>query len=137
MNTKILTATLLISAAALAPFQARADGDAANGAKLYPIKCGTCHALDTNKIGPMQRGVIGRKAGIAVGYTYSAGLKASGITWDKASLINGWSILPRWFPAPRCRSACPMRKSVPISSLISKPASKPKDTEHPQNEERV
>ena len=92
MNKNQALAALLV-ALALAPLPAFADGDAANGAKLYPVKCGTCHALDANKIGPMQRGVIGRKAGIAVGYNYSPALKASGITWDEAT-VDKWLVNP-------------------------------------------
>ena len=77
----------------LASTPARADGDAVNGAKIYPAKCGMCHSLDANKIGPMQRGVIGRKAGVVDGYAYSGALKASGLTWDVAT-VDKWLVNP-------------------------------------------
>ena len=94
MNKALLSAALFISAVCVfAPQAARAGGDAANGAKLYPLKCGTCHALDLNKVGPMQRGIIGRKAGTAAGYNYSPALKASGITWNEAT-IDKWLVKP-------------------------------------------
>ncbi|WP_421837701.1 c-type cytochrome [Novosphingobium sp.] len=56
------------------------------GAKLYQAKCGTCHSLDANRIGPAHRGVFGRAAGSAPAYRYSPALKASGIVWTAASL---------------------------------------------------
>ncbi len=56
------------------------------GAALYQARCGTCHSLDANRIGPAHRGVFGRKAGSATGYSYSPALKASGIIWNAANL---------------------------------------------------
>ena len=47
------------------------------------------NALDQNKVGPMQRGLIGRKAGTAPGYGYSTALKESGITWTEAK-VDQW-----------------------------------------------
>jgi cytochrome c len=63
-----------------------ADGDATKGAAIYKAKCAMCHAPDQNKIGPKSAGVVGRKAGSLPDYTYSTALKASGQTWDVASL---------------------------------------------------
>jgi len=86
-NTFIATAFFASVLSLFAAAPAHAEGDASNGEKLYPTKCGTCHSLDNNKIGPMQRGVYGRKAGTAVGYKdYSPALVASGITWDENTL---------------------------------------------------
>lgn len=62
------------------------SADTLPGAKLYQAKCGTCHSLDANRIGPAHRGVFGRAAGSAAGYSYSPMLKASGIVWNAASL---------------------------------------------------
>lgn len=93
MNKYIVPALCAVAFLSFAASPAYADGDVANGAKIYPAKCGACHALDVNKIGPMQRGVVGRKAGVAVGYTYSPALKTSGITWDVAT-IDKWLVNP-------------------------------------------
>lgn len=93
MNKILPLSLLVLGLACSAATPAYADGDAANGAKLYPAKCGMCHALDANKIGPMQRGVVGRKAGAVDGYSYSAALKASGIAWDVAT-IDKWLVNP-------------------------------------------
>lgn len=60
--------------------------DALPGAALYKAKCTTCHSLDANKIGPSHRGVFGRVAGTAPGYSYSPALKSSGIIWNAANL---------------------------------------------------
>ncbi len=58
----------------------------ANGARLYQAKCGSCHSIATNKIGPAHKGVFGRKAGMAAGYNYSPALRSSNITWNAATL---------------------------------------------------
>jgi cytochrome c len=63
-----------------------ADGDAANGAKLFS-RCSVCHsATGQNKIGPTLAGVYGRKAGSLEGFKYSKALLASGLTWDDDTL---------------------------------------------------
>jgi cytochrome c2 len=61
-------------------------GDPARGKIVFQKRCTGCHALDGDREGPRLSGVFGRKAGSRPGYEYSAGLKNSGILWDKASL---------------------------------------------------
>lgn len=69
---------------------ARAEpADSVPGAKLYQARCGTCHSLDANKIGPAHRGVFGRVAGTEPGYSYSPALKASGLIWN-AQTLDQW-----------------------------------------------
>ena len=49
--------------------------------------CAACHTSDgTNGLGPTAKGLYGRKAGTAKGFTYSAALKKAGVTWDDKSL---------------------------------------------------
>ncbi|TXG81439.1 MAG: c-type cytochrome [Sphingomonadales bacterium] len=60
---------------------------------LYP-SCTGCHSLDENDIGPLHRGVLGRKAGAVPGYAYSQALKASGIVWTPEAL-------DRWLTGPQ------------------------------------
>lgn len=69
-------------------------GDATRGALAYAASCGSCHSLDSNRVGPAHRGVYGRKAGSAPGYAYSAAVRKSSIIWDAAAL-------DRWLQDPR------------------------------------
>jgi cytochrome c len=87
---------LLVLLAMLMLFpSAAAAADASHGEELYQ-GCQDCHSLDTNDVGPMHRGVFGRKAGSVADYSYSASLKSSGITWDEQSL-DRWLTDPRGF----------------------------------------
>jgi cytochrome c len=67
-------------------------GDPMRGKALYQA-CTACHSVDENDLGPKHRGVFGRRAGSVVDYSYSAALKASGLTWDR-------STLDRWLANP-------------------------------------
>ena len=64
-------------------------GDAKTGAALYQQHCTACHAIDSNKIGPAHRGVVGRRVGSLPGYKYSAELAASRLRWTPQTL-NKW-----------------------------------------------
>lgn len=81
----IAATTILPSAdgAAQAPAPASAPNE---GAELYQAKCGGCHSLAANKIGPAHKGVFGRKAAMVAGYNYSPALRAAKITWDSKTL---------------------------------------------------
>jgi cytochrome c len=68
-------------------------GDATRGKLVFEKRCTGCHALEADREGPRLGGVFGRKAGGVAGFTYSAGLKRSGITWDAATL-------ERWLADP-------------------------------------
>jgi len=86
-------AALLLTAASSRA--AAAAGDADRGETLYQ-GCQDCHSLDKNDVGPKHRGVFGRKAGSIADYSYSDGLKQSGLTWDEASL-DKWLTDPQAF----------------------------------------
>lgn len=62
-----------------------AAGNAARGQTLYK-GCADCHAINENAVGPMHKGVVGRKAGSVPGYDYSPDLKNSGIVWTEDNL---------------------------------------------------
>jgi cytochrome c len=76
-----LTIPVGITLPAMATAQSKPDG-----AALYQAKCGGCHSIATNRIGPAHKGVYGRKAGMAPGYKYSPALKTSGIVWNDQTL---------------------------------------------------
>jgi cytochrome c len=70
------------------------DGDALRGARLYDSRCTGCHALDSNRVGPLHRGVFGRRAGGVAGYAYSPALANADLTWNEATL-------DRWLSNPQ------------------------------------
>lgn len=63
--------------------------DSQHGEKLYEARCGGCHSLDKNRIGPMHRGVVGRKVATVAGFHYSKALAAKSFIWDEA-LLDSW-----------------------------------------------
>jgi cytochrome c len=76
----------LLALASGAAGQAQAQ-DAAAGEKVFAV-CKACHQIGENAkngVGPELNGVIGRAAGSAPGYNYSAANKNSGLTWDEAT----------------------------------------------------
>lgn len=65
-----------------------ASAQDADAGKSVFKKCAPCHAIGPgakNKVGPELNGLIGRQAGTAEGFKYSAAMKDSGITWDEAT----------------------------------------------------
>lgn len=72
------------------------SADLDNGQAKFAL-CKSCHTLvkgGAEMTGPNLWGVFGRKAGATPGYSYSDGLKASGITWDAAK-IDQWIANPK------------------------------------------
>ena len=66
-----------------------AAGDVLRGAALYQTSCTACHAIDSNKVGPAHRGVVGRRVGSLPGYRYSDELARSRLRWTPQTL-NLW-----------------------------------------------
>jgi cytochrome c len=62
------------------------DGDPVHGKAVFEKRCTGCHAMAVDREGPRLAGVYGRRAGNIAGFTYSAGLKNSGLTWNDATL---------------------------------------------------
>lgn len=81
--------TILAAAAIFAATVPYARGqDAAAGEKTY-AQCRACHQVGEtakNTVGPMLNGIVGQKAGEREGYSYSAAMKSSGLSWDEQTI---------------------------------------------------
>ncbi|HEY6764404.1 MAG TPA: cytochrome c family protein [Candidatus Sulfotelmatobacter sp.] len=80
MRALIIVGLLVMTSTAASQAQ-----DAAAGEKVFAA-CKTCHQIGEtakNAVGPVQNGIIGRKAGTYPGYAYSDANKNSGLTWDE------------------------------------------------------
>lgn len=86
-----LFATIVAIVLTALPMVASADPQAArieSGRRLFQ-RCASCHTVGpgaVNGFGPQLNGIVGRKAGSAVGYAYSPALRASRIVWDERTL---------------------------------------------------
>jgi cytochrome c oxidase assembly protein subunit 11 len=80
----------------LSRFLANAAPDPVHGQQLFTERCTACHAMDSNKTGPMLGGVVGRRAGSASGYHYSPALMSAGLTWTTDNL-DQWLADPQKF----------------------------------------
>ena len=83
----------IVAAAIGIPAWVSAAGEAGRGEQLYESRCTACHSLDANRIGPMHRGVFGRKAGSVADFEYSSAVKRSKIVWNEQTL-------ERWLTDP-------------------------------------
>lgn len=86
-------ATVGVAAPARSQQSAPLPASPSRGAEIYEAKCGACHSLDANRIGPKHRGVYGRKAGSVPDFSYTPALKKSGIVWNAQTL-------DRWLQGP-------------------------------------
>jgi cytochrome c len=77
---------LLPAVLALIAVQPATGQDAGRGEMLYEQRCGACHGLDFDRVGPRHRGIIGRRAGSVDGYDYSPALRRARIVWNGATL---------------------------------------------------
>jgi cytochrome c len=70
-------------AVSLAAFGAAKAQDAAKGHDTFTAMCSGCHddQAGDNAVKLSLFGVVGRKAGAAPGFSYSAAMTGSGITW--------------------------------------------------------
>ena len=56
------------------------------GKALFESKCVACHSVDASRVGPLLRGVVGRKVASVAGYEYSDALKRVNGRWDTRRL---------------------------------------------------
>ena len=68
-----------------------------DGATLFKQQCATCHTTnlsDPIRQGPSLFGIVGRRAGTADGFHYSAGFGKADFVWDDARL-DAWITNPQ------------------------------------------
>ena len=69
----------------------------ADGAALFKQQCATCHttdAADPPRQGPTLFNIVGREAGTAEGFRYSAGFATAKFKWDEQKL-DEWLTNPQ------------------------------------------
>ena len=69
----------------------------ADGAALFRQQCATCHtanASDPPRQGPTLFDIVGREAGTAEGFRYSAGFATAKFKWDEQRL-DAWLTEPQ------------------------------------------
>lgn len=54
--------------------------------RLYQARCGACHSLDHNRVGPRHRGVYGAPAGRLSDFRYSRALQELDVIWTEETL---------------------------------------------------
>ncbi len=124
MTLPVAATLLAISAAALAA----TPGNPETGRQQYEAKCGGCHSLDSNRVGPRHRGVIGRRPGSVPGYAYSPAVKALGGVWTP-NRMDQWLQDPQKL-APGSKmyltvsSATTRRDIIAYLQSVSPPATK-------------
>ncbi len=76
---------------------AQAAGDAVKGKEAFVRQCALCHTVEKggdNRLGPNLFGIVGKKAGTAPGYTYTAAFKAAA-NWEwTEDALGGWIEAP-------------------------------------------
>jgi cytochrome c len=94
MIDKLIPRAILLAAPFLLPYAAGAADDITAGKNLTANHCAACHTFGKDEPagqGPNLFGVLGRKAGSAPGFAYSAGFKKAlaDQTWDP-KLMDRW-----------------------------------------------
>jgi cytochrome c len=96
---RVLILGLLLAVAACGKPAGDATGAAESGASSVAVaaadvapasfaQCSVCHQVKPggSGLGPNLHAIVGRKAGVLAGFTYSPAMKASGLIWDEATI---------------------------------------------------
>lgn len=118
----------LLLAIAFFPHRGAAADNPSAGQTLYENKCGGCHSVDANRVGPRHRGVVGRPVASISGYAYSPALKKLGGNWTSARLDQWLSDTQKMAPGSKMylQMDDPAQRRAIIAYLnsVSKPSSK-------------
>ena len=119
MISRYLGAGLVAGALALSGSVALADGDAAQGEKVFN-KCRACHVVDEpqNRVGPHLVGLFGREAGSVEDFRYSDAMKESGVTWNEET-ISEYVADPRGYIKGNRMAFAGLRQEEEIADLIA------------------
>ena len=121
--TRLLTgSTLALALLALTPAvasSARAEGDPANGEKLFR-QCKACHSLEAGKkgVGPSLNGLIGRPSGSMEGFAYSPAMKGANVTWTEENLAK-YIADPKGFVAGNKMAFAGVKKEEDLKNLLA------------------
>ncbi|TCS61782.1 c-type cytochrome [Varunaivibrio sulfuroxidans] len=107
----------LVIAAAFMTNAAIAAADTGEGEKLFKKKCGSCHKMDKNVVGPKLKGVVGRKAGSTDFPNYKA-LKDADFVWDEEKL-SAWIANPKKFIGKRTAMVGKVRSAEDRKAIIA------------------
>lgn len=117
----VLLSTCLLAIPGVAAAQAEPDG-----AALFRQRCASCHVAAPNatvRLAPNLVGIVGRKAGKVPGFNYSPALKASTITWTRASLNQFLQAPMRMVPGTRMVISVPdAAQRAAIVAYLARPA---------------
>lgn len=109
--------TSLISLNTAAAQQQIVLADIDRGKELYNRRCGACHSIDTNRIGPKHKGLLGRTAGSLADYEYSEALSRSSLVWTKETL-DAWLKDPQGL-IPGQKMGFRLKKEAERDSIIA------------------
>ena len=96
MTSRFIVAVSLLFGTTLVWAGSPLIGNVERGQQLYESRCGACHSLDDNRVGPAHHGVFGRHAGRAKDYEYSRAVAGSTVVWTEVTL-NQWLTNPEKF----------------------------------------
>jgi cytochrome c len=119
MISRYLGAGAVAGALALCSSVALAEGDAAQGEKVFN-KCRACHVVDEpqNRVGPHLVGLFGRQAGSVEDFRYSDAMKEAGVTWNEETIAE-YVADPRGYIKGNRMAFAGLRKEEEIADLIA------------------
>jgi len=97
----LLTAGLVgAGASSSPPADVASSADVEKGREIYE-RCGACHSLERDRVGPRHCGLFGRRAGSVPGFVYSDAMRESRLVWGRKTLdrflTNPLAVVPGTF----------------------------------------